>query len=465
MNNQKQHEAAQAGAKGVAGTTDIVGSGYQQELKRVLTLADLLVYGMIFMVPIAPFAVFGFLHESAGGMVPLAYLVGLCAMFFTAMSYWVMSREFPVAGSVYAYAQRGIHEVVGFFAGWLILMDYILVPALLYVISADSLANLFPLVPQSGWLLLFISINTGINLVGIEFSAKANRYILLAQCAVLLAFVVLGLVALYSGPAAKGLSLLPLYDASKFSLPLLGGAVSVAVLSFLGFDGISTLSEESQDGPDSVGRASVLTLVCIGALFILQTWIATDLARGMKFANPANAFYQTAHLAGGVWLQQICQWATILSFGIANAVVAQAAVSRILYAMARDKKLPAFLAQIHPTFKTPQRSVLLVSAISLVVGLLFIGKIDDLSRIVNFGAMCAFLILHLAVINHFMLKQRSRQWLRHLLFPLCGLLIIGYVLWQMDGIAKAAGAVWLGLGALYYAVLTVVLKRQATLTV
>ena len=115
--------------------------GYKQELHRALTFRDLLVYGMIFMVPIAPFGVFGYVWDGAQGMVALAYLIGMVAMFFTAMSYWSMSRAFPVSGSVYAYAQRGIHPIVGFFAGWLILLDYILVPSLLYIVSAAARAQ------------------------------------------------------------------------------------------------------------------------------------------------------------------------------------------------------------------------------------------------------------------------------------------------------------------------------------
>src|ERR1700676_3047639 len=136
--------------------------GYRQELKRALTTRDLVVFGMIFMVPIAPYSVFGFVWKDANGMVPLAYLVGLVGMFFTALSYAAMSRAFPLAGSVYAYAHRGLHEIAGFFAGWLILLDYILVPSLLYLISAVALRPIFPAVPGWIWLTGFISFNAAV---------------------------------------------------------------------------------------------------------------------------------------------------------------------------------------------------------------------------------------------------------------------------------------------------------------
>jgi amino acid transporter len=144
-------------------------------------------------------------------------------------------------------------------------------------------------------------------------------------------------------------------------------------------------------------------------------------------------------------------------------MVAQAAVSRVLFAMARDGKLPAMLARIHPRFKTPYVSTLVVACISLVVGTVFASRLDDLSRIVNFGALTGFLLLHLSVINHYFIRQRSRDWLRHLLFPVAGLVVIAYVLYEMDMAAKILGAIWIALGAIYYLVLTLVLKKPARL--
>jgi len=418
---------------------------------------------MIFMVPIAPYSVFGFVWHDARGMVPLAYLVGLVGMFFTAMSYAAMSRAFPIAGSVYSYAQRGLHEIAGFFSGWLILLDYILVPALLYIVSAVALRPLFPGAPQWAWLLGFIGFNAVVNLVGIQFTARVNLYLLAMQLVTLGLFVILGLIALYSGLGAGGLTFKPVYDPGVFSIATVAGATSIAVLSFLGFDGISTLSEETGGGRNSVGRATLLALLLVGALFIVQTWIATDLARGMQFTSPETAFYEITERAGGVWLRRITIGAVVIASGIANAMVAQAAVSRVLFAMARDGKLPAVLAKIHPRFKTPYVSTLLVACVSLVVGVVFSTRLDDLSRIVNFGALTGFLLLHLSVINHFFLRQRSGDWLRHLLFPLAGFVVIAYVIFEMDTAAKIMGACWVICGIVYYLVLTFMLKKPVAI--
>jgi amino acid transporter len=439
--------------------------GYREQLSRALTTRDLVVYGMILMVPIAPYSVFGFVWNDAKGMVPLAYLIGLIGMLFTAMSYAEMSRAFPLAGSVYTYAQRGLHELAGFFSGWLILLDYILVPALLYLFSAVALRPLFPRTPEWIWLVGFIGFNAVVNLLGIQFTARLNRYMLLMELAVLAVFVILGLIALHGGAGAGGLTLKPIFNPQVFSPSTVVGATSIAVLSFLGFDGISTLAEESRGGEKSVGRAVLLSLMLVGALFMVQTWIAADLAQGMRFSSPETAFYEISERAGGVWLRLVTIVSVVIATAIGNAIAAQAAVARILFAMARDGKLPAVLARIHPRYKTPYVSTLAVAFVSLMVGLLFSAHVDDLSRVVNFGALTSFLFLHLSVINHFFIRGRSGDWLRHVIFPLAGSAVIGFVLYEMDKSAKLMGACWIAAGIVYYFMLNVVLKKPVDLEI
>jgi amino acid transporter len=302
-------------------------------------------------------------------------------------------------------------------------------------------------------------------LLGIEFTARVNRYMLVLELATLGLFIVLGLIALYGGAGAGGLTLQPIYDPRVFSWSTVAGATSIAVLSFLGFDGISTLAEENRGSENAVGRATVLSLILVGAMFMLQTWIAADLARGMRFGSPDTAFYEVAERAGGAWLRLVTILATVIASAIANAVAAQAAVSRILFAMARDGKLPAILAKVHPRFKTPYVSTLAVAVVSLLVGLLFSDRLDDLSRVVNFGALTGFVLLHLSVINHYFFRRRSGDWLRHVVFPLTGLAIIVYVLFEMDRAAKILGACWIAIGALYYLALALRSRKPAVLEI
>jgi amino acid transporter len=435
-------------------TTDGVERfGYQQELRRSLRFGDLLVYGLIFMVPIAPFGIFGSVYSGSGGMVALAYAIGMVAMMLTANSYAQMSRAFPMAGSVYTYAGRGINAPVGFLAGWVIILDYVLIPGLLYLISGVAMNALVPSVPVWVWLIAFVVLNTAVNYLGIELTAKVTRWMLVGELIVLAIFLVVGVAALASGKG-QGFDLSPLYNADTFSWPLVFGAVSIAVLSFLGFDGISMLAEENKDSARALGRAMVAALLLAGALFIVQTWVASLLVPNgaglLANGDPDGvAFYDAARVAGGGWLAGLTALTTAIAWGFANSLVAQAATSRLLFAMARDRQLPAFLARVDPRHRVPVNATLLVAAVSLVLGLYFATREDGitvLSTLVNFGAMTAFLVLHVSVIVHFVIRQRSRDWLRHLVFPAAGFAILAYVVVNAKVAAQVLGFAWLAVG-------------------
>ncbi|WNV77149.1 APC family permease [Geodermatophilus sp. DSM 44513] len=453
-------------------TTDTPGEGtvetfgYRQELKRSLTFTDLLVYGLVFMVPIAPFGIFGGVFQASGGMVALAYAIGGLAMAFTAASYSQMSRAFPMAGSVYTYAGRGIAQPVGFIAGWMILLDYVLVPALLYLIAAIAMNSIVPAVPVVAWLVAFVVLNTVVNYLGIEFTARVNKVVLVAELVVLAVFLVIGVVALASG-AGRGFDLSPVYDPDTFSLGLVFGAVSIAVLSFLGFDGISTLAEENRDSARSLGKAMIAALALAGTLFIAQTWVAallvpdpdTLIAEGDA---AGTAFYDAAAVAGGAWLSTLTAVATAVAWGFANALVAQAATSRLLFAMARDRQLPAFLRAVHPTRRVPVNATLLVAVVSLVLGWYTATREDGitlLSTLVNFGALSAFLLLHVSVVVHYVVRNGSRNWWLHLAVPVIGFAILVYVVVNAQVTAQTLGFAWLGTGLLVLAFLVATGRR------
>ncbi|MFE6056401.1 APC family permease [Kitasatospora sp. NPDC056446] len=432
--------------------------GYQQELRRSLGFTDLLVYGLVFMVPIAPFGIFGGVFQGSGGMVALAYVLGMVAMMFTALSYAQMSRAFPMAGSVYTYAGRGIAAPVGFLSGWMILLDYVLVPGLLYLIAGVAMNSLVPSVPVWLWLIGFVLLNTAVNYLGIETTSKVNKAMLIGELVVLALFVVVGVIALADGKG-RGFDFTPLYDPHTFSWSLAFGAVSIAVLSFLGFDGISTLSEENRDSTKAIGRSMVAALLLAGTLFIVQTWVASLLVADpgalIRDGDPdGTAFYDAARTAAGGWLATLTAASTAVAWGFANSLVAQAATSRLLYAMARDRQLPAFLARIHPTRRVPVNATLLTAGISLVLGLYTASRDDGitlLSTLVNFGALTTFLVLHVAVVVHYLVRKRSKDYWRHLIAPAIGFAILAYVVVNANIAAQRLGFVWLLVGGVVLA--------------
>ncbi|WP_243711047.1 APC family permease [Actinomadura sp. KC216] len=460
-----------AGPDGPEGSAGIERYGYKQELRRSLGFRDLVFYGLVFMVPIAPFGIFGSVFQGSGGMVALAYAVGMLVMLFTAASYWQMARAFPMAGSVYTYAGRGITQPVGFLAGWMIFLDYVLVPALLYLIAGVAMNSLVPDVPVWLWLVGFVVLNTAVNFFGIEMTARITRIMLVAELIVLAIFLVVGVVALAQGKGHDGGSLTPIFNDETFSWSLVFGAVSIAVLSFLGFDGISTLAEENRESARAIGRSMVAALLLVGVLFIVQTWVASLLVENPDKLIPdgdpeGTAFYDAADVAGGVWLAKLTAAATAIAWGFANSLVAQAATSRLLYAMARDRQLPGFLAKVHAKRQVPVNATLLVAVISLALGL-YMEQRDDgitlLSSLVNFGAMTAFLTLHVSVVVHYVVRSRSRNWWAHLIVPVVGFCFLGYVVYNADVAAQELGFIWLGIGVVVLIVL-LAMHRRPTLS-
>ncbi|HEX2286519.1 MAG TPA: APC family permease [Mycobacterium sp.] len=424
--------------------------GYKQELNRSVATVDLLVYGLVFMVPIAPWAIFGTVYNSASGMVPLVYLIGLIAMVFTALAYAQMAKSFPLAGSVFSYVGRGVHPSIGFFAGWGILLDYLLIPTLLYVFAAESMVGLFPETPRWLWAIIFVVVNTAINMLGVGTLKVANRMFLAIELVFVAIFVVIAVRTLSGGTLPDvGWSTTPIWNSETVSAPLIAAALSIAVLSFLGFDGISTLAEESTGKRNPAGRAMIGALFIAAFLFITQTWLASLLAGGREsFSDDevGNAFFHLVEAASSTGWMNAFFVVNVLAVGFANAMAAQAATSRLLFSMSRDRQLPGFLSKISAR-KVPTAAILVVSALSLVLVLFFVGQIALISSLVNFGALFGFCLLHVSVVVYYLVKKKSRNYLMHLVVPTLGFLIIGYVLFNADPLAKIGGVVWLAVGA------------------
>jgi amino acid transporter len=403
--------------------------------------------------PIAPFGIFGQVFQVSGGMVAGAYMLGMLGMLLTAHSYAEMVAAFPLAGSVYTYAGRAIGPSVGFLARWVILLDYVLVPGLLALIAAAALTAFAPTVPLWSWIAVFVVVNTIINLVGLRLTAVVTRWFLIGELLVLLVFLTVGVCALRRG-SGRGWSWDPVFNPATFSWPVLLSAASLAVLSFLGFDAVSTLAEENRGGARQIGRAMTLALGMTGVLFAAQTWVCTllvsDPARLVREGDSAGtAFYDVARTAGGPWLATLTALATALSWGIANSLVAQVATSRLLFAMARDRQLLGFLGRVSSRRAVPTGAVWTSAAISLGLGIWMALRPDGIAvmgSLVTFGALCAFVILHGCVICHYLIRRRSRAYVRHLLLPLAGASLLVAVAINANIAAQRLGLVWLGIG-------------------
>lgn len=247
-------------------------------------------------LPLATLPVFGIIYNFSGGMPALVYLVAAFAMFFSALSYKEMAKKFPIAGSVYSYVRIGLNRFVGFLAGWAILLDYLLLPALLSVFAAAAMATLVPGIPAFVWIILFVVLAAAINLRGINLTAGVNKIFLAIQLIVLAIFVIGALVAVAQGRGAFSID--PIFQPAQFSWAIVFGAIPIAALSFIGFDAISTLNEEAKGGGRAVSKATMIVLFAISAIFVLQVYLAAIFVpTGTTFAEgdaTNNAFYNIA---------------------------------------------------------------------------------------------------------------------------------------------------------------------------
>jgi len=425
-------------------------------LKRSLSRRDLIVYGLLFIGPLAPVGVFGVLDARTSGAVALVYVCATIAMAFTAWSYAQMSAEVPHAGSVFAYVTEGVGRRAGFLAGWLAMLDYLLIPSVAYLFTGIAMHALVPSVPAWAFTVLAFALTTALNLAGVGVAARAGFVVLAAEVIVFAVFVVSAIVVLAAhGPARPWMA--PFTGtAAGVDAFTIAGAVSVAVLSFLGFDAIASFAEESAGDSRQIGRAIFFCLATAGLLFIAQTYLAGVLSRidpadlAARPAAQGTAFYDLARVAIAPWMATLL--AVTKAIGPAFAAMSgQAAAARLLFGMARDGRLPRALATVDARRGVPRTALLTTAALTLVVSVWAAQKddgLDVLVSIVDVGALAAFTLLHASVIGYFVVLRKGTARLAHRVIPILGAAVTIWVMVAASTPAKLVGAVWLAAGLL-----------------
>ena len=428
------------------------------QLKRVLGVPGLVLFGLVYMVPLTVFTTYGIVTQVSGGRLPMAYLITLCVMMFTARSYGLMSRAFPYAGSAYTYTQRSFGPAPGLMTGWSLLLDYLFLPMLNYLVTGIYLNAAFPMIPNWVFIVLVIGIVTTLNIIGIVSVTRANLVIIAVQAVFIVVFVVLA-VASVNGQADLSLTKPITGDGSESGFaPLMSGA-AILCLSFLGFDSISTLAEETKNPRRALPIAIMLVTVGAGILFILLAYVAQLAYPSNIFTDPDSASLDVMAAVGGQVFTAIFT-AAFIAGGIGSSIAAQASAARILYAMGRDGVLPkSFFGRLSRRFNTPVFAILTVSLIAM--GSLFV-TLQLISETVSFGALVAFSAVNLAVIKHYFFDESRRgavDTFRFLLLPLAGL---GLTIWLWTSLSQTAltiGLLWLGAGFLWLLCITRFFRR------
>ena len=427
-------------------------------LRRTLSRRDLIVYGLLFIGPLAPVGVFGVLEARTGGASALVYLLATSAIAFTAWSYAQMSSAVPHAGSVFAYVTQGIGSHAGFLAGWLAMLDYLLIPSVAYLFTGIAMHALVPSVPAWVFTAAGLVITTAFNLAGVVVAARAGFLVLVAELAVFAIFVIGALVALAAhGPARPWTAPFTGGGVDPMSI---AGAMSIAVLSYLGFDAIASFAEETTGDSRQVGSAIFFCLGAAGVLFVAQTYLAGVLTAPADAAKLAahpglqgTAFYDLTRTAIAPWLATVLAVTKAIGPTFA-AMSGQAAAARLLFGMARDGRLGRALATVDERHGVPRVSLLTAAALTLVVSVWAARRddgLDVLVSIVDVGALAAFTLLHASVVGYFVVRRKGAARLAHRIVPIAGAVVTIAVLLAASVLAKIVALLWLAVGVLVLA--------------
>ncbi|WP_435927038.1 APC family permease [Dryocola sp. BD613] len=432
------------------------GANSRIELRKSLTLIPVVMMGLAYMQPMTLFDTFGIVSGLTDGHVATAYAFALVAILFTALSYGKLVRRFPSAGSAYTYAQKAIHPVVGFMVGWSSLLDYLFMPMINILLAKIYFEALVPSVPSWIFVVLLVGFMTISNLRGIKTVANFNSLIVVLQMLVMAVITGLVIYGVANGEGAGTLtSSKPFWSEQAHVVPMITGA-TILCFSFLGFDGISSLSEETKDAGRVIPKAIFLTALIGGVIFVVVSYFLQlyfpDISR---FKDPDASQPEIMLYVAGKAFQfgiLIFSCVTVLASGMA----AHAGVSRLMYVMGRDGVFPErFFGYIHPKWRTPALNVVLVGIIAL-----FAVKFDlvTATALINFGALVAFTFVNLSVISQFWIREGRNKTIKdhinYLVLPVCGALTVGALWINLEESSMILGLIWAAIGLTYLAFVT-----------
>jgi putrescine importer len=431
-----------------------VGEG-QVTLRRSLRFWDLVLYGIILIQPTAPMPSFGVIYQEARGHVVTAILCAMVAMLFTSVSYGRMARVYPQGGSAFMYVGKELHPSLGYLTGWCMAMDYILNPLICTIWCSKAAQNFIPEIPYPVLVIFFALMFTLLNLNGVETSARINAGMAAALGIVIVLVVIAALRYLFHLPhQPSSFYTQPFYDPSTFTQSGLLRGTSIAVLTYIGFDGISTLTDEAKDPARSIPRAIVLTCFVTGVLAAIEVYLGQLVwPHGQAFPDIDTAYVHISGRAGGPILFIIVNAALLLA-NIGSGMASQLGAARLLLAMGQDGAIPKkFFGAIHPKNRIPRNNVLLIGGICIVGGLVFSYQLG--TELLNYGALLAFMGVNVASVVLGWRTGKLANWFP-MLISAAGFLTCLFIWTNLGPLARIAGTAWALLGILLW----IVRRRQ-----
>ncbi|MCG7609892.1 MULTISPECIES: APC family permease [Mycobacterium] len=424
----------------------------QPTLVRALGLRSLVLFGLAYMTPLIVLGIFGVVASTTGGASASAYLIALAAMLFTASSYGRMAAAYPVSGSAYTYVRRTIDPRIGFLTGWAVLLDYLFLPMVIWLIGAAYLDAQFPGVPGWLWVLAFILVTTVLNVVGIKVADKANYLLMAFQLLVIGLFVALSVASVVRSDGAGGLISASPFTGVGAGIGTVTAGAAIAAYSFLGFDAVTTFTEEAVEPRKNMPRAILLIALIGGAIFLVIAYTTQLVHPGGEFDDSSSAALEIAKQIGGNLFGAVFLAGLILA-QFASGIAAQASASRLLFAMGRDGSLPrSVFGTLSAKFRTPAANLVMVGVVGLLAMFL---DVATSTSFINFGAFVAFTLVNVSVIVYYFRHRaagEARNPLLYLVAPAIGAVITSHLLLQLDSRAIVLGLCWLGLGTVVLAV-------------
>ncbi|WP_332628434.1 APC family permease [Halalkalibacter flavus] len=433
------------------------------ELKRTLTLFQVVMLGLAWNTPMIYFSVFGVAYEGSSGFLTPAYAVAVLAVLFTGASYAVMAKKLPISGSAYTFVKKTMNPKLGFIVGWVLLLNYLFAPIIACITFGIFLHAQFPSIPPYVWIIGLTVMLAVITILGVNSSANISSIFVMLQIIFIIVFSIFMIHGLLNG-AGTGtiLSVQPFLE-SEMSLSIVLAGASIVIFSFLGFDTMTTLSEETINPKKTIPKAIFIMIAIVGVLHLVTSYFIQLIVPNFTFQNPDSAALELVSVVGGSLLSSF--FITVLIAAIfTQGLASVTAVSRLLFVMGRDSILPnKFFGYVHPKYKTPVLNILFSSVVALLS--IFI-TIDAALRFVNFGALTAFFFVNLCVITlYFSNKQKEEERtlkskVVNLINPLIGAAFIAWLLFLLDLPTLIGGFVWVAVGLLYLGYLTKGFQRH-----
>jgi amino acid transporter len=435
----------------------------QASLHRTLGLWNLIIIGMVIIQPTAPMGIYGVISNKAHGHVVTAILIAMVAMLFTAISYGRMARIYPSAGSAYTYVGQEMHSAMGYVVGWGMVMDYLINPLICTAFCAQAAMNILPGLSFYIWILFFAIFFTWTNLRGIKTSARMNEALCAGMVVVVALFLAAVARAVWGMHHDPGFFTRPFYEPGSFHPSNIFAGTSVAVLTYIGFDAVSTLSEEVENPRRNIMLATVLVCLITGVLSGLEVYAAQLIWGSKPFASDdvVSAFAMVSRQAGGAILFQVMNF-TLLIANMGSGMGSQLAAGRLLYGMGRGNALPkSFFGAIEPKRRIPRNNIIAVGAFALAGAALLQFYSDRLgggayeigAECLNFGAFVAFMGVNAAAFVHH-LRHEKKSSLGGYVVPALGFVICAFIWVHLSKPALVLGFVWMTAGIAYGAVRT-----------